>query len=71
MTWNTAIDQSGTTYYWDSETGAAQYQQPAGFDAEAATHAGAYLEPNSASRVVAAQPVRRGRSSSGGGGANG
>ena len=64
MVWNTAIDQSGTTYYWNSETGAAQYQQPPGFDAEAATHAGAY-QPSPNRAGLKAQPVSRDRSSSG------
>ena len=52
----------GTTYYWDSETGAAQYQQPSGLT-EAATHAGAYQPAQP--RRAQAQPVSRDRSSSG------
>jgi len=41
MVWNTALDASGTTYYWN-EQGASQYERPADFDESTAKNAGSY-----------------------------
>ena len=35
MGWNTALDGSGVTYYWN-EAGQSQYERPADFDASTA-----------------------------------
>ena len=41
LTWNTAKDAAGETYYWNS-AGASQYEVPADFDASLAKDAGTY-----------------------------
>ena len=41
--WNTALDGSGTTYYWN-EAGQSQYEKPPDFDASSARDAGAYSQ---------------------------
>ena len=43
MGWNTALDGSGTTYYWN-EKGVSQYEKPADFDPDTAQSAGAYSQ---------------------------
>jgi ATP-dependent RNA helicase DDX5/DBP2 len=57
MGWNTALDGNNTTYYWNTETGAAQYEKPLDFDPGTAQSSGCY------SSYAAA-----GASSNGGGG---
>eukprot|EP00965_Chrysotila_dentata_P140080 4630951-Pleurochrysis_carterae.AAC.1 len=42
MGWNTALDGSGTTYYWHSDTGASQYEKPPDFDPATAQASGSY-----------------------------
>ena len=44
MGWNTALDGTGNTYYWNTETGATQYEKPAEFDPSTAQNAGAYTQ---------------------------
>ena len=41
LTWNTAIDAEGNTYYWNS-AGASTYEQPADFDPATAKSSGVY-----------------------------
>mmetsp|Transcript_65857 Transcript_65857/g.130546 ORF Transcript_65857/g.130546 Transcript_65857/m.130546 type:complete len:163 (-) Transcript_65857:247-735(-) len=41
LTWNTALDAEGQTYYWNS-AGASTYDMPADFDASTAKAAGTY-----------------------------
>ena len=43
MTWNTALDGNGMTYYWNA-AGEATYDKPADFDASTAQAAGAYSQ---------------------------
>jgi len=41
-TWNTAIDEAGTTYYWNAATRETTYDMPADFDPATAKSAGVY-----------------------------
>ena len=41
LTWNTALDEDGQTYYWNS-AGASTYDKPADFDPTTSKAAGAY-----------------------------
>merc|ERR1719424_1710573 len=41
LTWNTALDADGETYYWNS-AGASTYEKPADFDPATAKASGAY-----------------------------
>ena len=43
MTWNTALDGSGNTYYWN-EKGESTYEKPADFDPGTAQSAGSYSQ---------------------------
>eukprot|EP00322_Chrysochromulina_rotalis_P013821 CAMPEP_0115857668 /NCGR_PEP_ID=MMETSP0287-20121206/15697_1 /TAXON_ID=412157 /ORGANISM="Chrysochromulina rotalis, Strain UIO044" /LENGTH=689 /DNA_ID=CAMNT_0003311901 /DNA_START=30 /DNA_END=2099 /DNA_ORIENTATION=+ len=52
MTWNTAKDSSGVTYYWN-EHGASQYEKPADFDESSAQDAGSYTQYASAGNPYA------------------
>ena len=41
LTWNTALDEDGETYYWNA-AGASQYEKPADFDPALAKNEGVY-----------------------------
>ena len=47
LTWNTAEDADGVTYYWNA-AGATQYEKPADFDPATAKNSGKYTQATQA-----------------------